>query len=60
MVVIVITVAVRGPGVEAELKGDPSERWSFINSGFFEAIGVISFAFVVSYTSLDMSDQSMS
>lgn len=48
MVVIVITVAVRGPGVEFELKGDPTQRWTFLESGFFEAIGVISFAFVVS------------
>lgn len=48
MVVIVITVAVRGPGVEYELKGDPTQRWTFLESGFFEAIGVISFAFVVS------------
>lgn len=48
MVVIVITVAVRGPGVESELKGDSSQRWTFLESGFFEAIGVISFAFVVS------------
>lgn len=48
MVVIVISVAVRGPGVEDVLKGDPTERWTFINTGLFEAIGVISFAFVVS------------
>lgn len=52
MVVIVVTVAVRGPGVELELKGDPSERWSLLNSGFFEAIGVISFAFVCHHNSL--------
>lgn len=47
MVVIVISVGVRGPGVEADLKGDPAERWTFVRGGFFEAIGVISFAFVV-------------
>lgn len=47
MVIIVISVAVQGPGVDASLKGDPSERWTFVRSGFFEAIGVISFAFVV-------------
>lgn len=47
MVVIVISVGVRGPGVEEDLKGDPAERWSFVRSGVFEAIGVISFAFVV-------------
>lgn len=51
MVVIVISVAVRGPGVEYELKGDPSERWTFVQTGFFEAIGVISFAFVCHHNS---------
>lgn len=48
MVFIVIAVGVRGPGVEESLKGDADERWTFVRSGFFEAIGVISFAFVVS------------
>ena len=48
MVVIVVSVAVRGPGVEDSLKGDPSRRWTVLEAGFFEAIGVISFAFVVS------------
>lgn len=48
MVFIVISVGVRGPGVEDDLKGNPDERWTFVRSGFFEAIGVISFAFVVS------------
>ncbi|KAK4701369.1 solute carrier family 38 (sodium-coupled neutral amino acid transporter), member 11, partial [Phenoliferia sp. Uapishka_3] len=52
MVVIVVSVGVRGPGVEADLKGDPSERWTFIRGGFFEAIGVISFAFVCHHNSL--------
>lgn len=50
MVVIVASVAIRGPGVEQSLKGNPAERWTFVGSGFFEAIGVISFAFVVSLT----------
>ncbi|ORY91585.1 transmembrane amino acid transporter protein-domain-containing protein [Leucosporidium creatinivorum] len=52
MVFIVISVGVRGPGVEDYLKGDPSERWTFVRSGFFEAIGVISFAFVCHHNSL--------
>lgn len=51
MVVIVASVAIRGPGVELSLKGNPAERWTFLGGGFFEAIGVISFAFVVSLTS---------
>ncbi|GAA6054147.1 hypothetical protein JCM3770_003219 [Rhodotorula araucariae] len=52
MVVIVISVGVRGPSVEDALKGDPSQRWTVIDSGFFEAIGVISFAFVCHHNSL--------
>ncbi|GAA5916392.1 Avt2p [Sporobolomyces salmoneus] len=52
MVVIVVSVAVRGPGVADSLKGDPSMRWTVLESGFFEAIGVISFAFVCHHNSL--------
>ncbi|KAM0745666.1 hypothetical protein T439DRAFT_295098 [Meredithblackwellia eburnea MCA 4105] len=52
MVVIVVSVAVRGPGVDDALKGDHEDRWTFVESGFFEAIGVISFAFVCHHNSL--------
>ncbi|GAA5986499.1 hypothetical protein JCM10908_003777 [Rhodotorula pacifica] len=52
MVVIVISVGVRGPTVENELKGSSSERWTLLESGVFEAIGVISFAFVCHHNSL--------
>ncbi|KAM0788841.1 hypothetical protein ACM66B_002926 [Microbotryomycetes sp. NB124-2] len=52
MVFIVVSVGIRGPGVEDNLKGDPSERWTFIRPGFFEAIGVMSFAFVCHHNSL--------
>ncbi|KAK4057963.1 hypothetical protein OIO90_001182 [Microbotryomycetes sp. JL221] len=52
MVFIVVSVGVRGPGVDDDLKGDPSERWTFIKPGFFEAIGVMSFAFVCHHNSL--------
>ena len=45
MFIIVISVLVEGPNVPPELKGDPSERFTFINTGIFQAIGVISFAF---------------
>lgn len=45
MCIIVISVLIEGPHVPPELKGDPSERFTFINSGIFQAIGVISFAF---------------
>jgi solute carrier family 38 (sodium-coupled neutral amino acid transporter), member 11 len=52
MVVIVISVLVRGTQVSPELKGDPEKRWSFIEPGVFQAIGVISFAFVCHHNSL--------
>ncbi|GAA5821852.1 hypothetical protein JCM10212_007043 [Sporobolomyces blumeae] len=52
MVVIVVSVAVRGPGVADSLKGDPGTRWTVLENGFFEAIGVISFAFVCHHNSL--------
>ncbi|GAA5844051.1 hypothetical protein JCM9279_003715 [Rhodotorula babjevae] len=52
MVFIVISVGVRGPGVADELKGDPEQRWTILESGLFEAIGVISFAFVCHHNSL--------
>ncbi|GAA6031187.1 hypothetical protein JCM8097_004051 [Rhodosporidiobolus ruineniae] len=52
MVVIVISVGLRGPGVEDSLKGDPAQRWTWLENGVFEAIGVISFAFVCHHNSL--------
>lgn len=52
MLIIVTSVLVEGPHVVPELKGDPSERFSIINSGVFQAIGVISFAFVCHHNSL--------
>jgi solute carrier family 38 (sodium-coupled neutral amino acid transporter), member 11 len=42
MVVIVITVIVQGFRVSSDLRGD-IKGFIFINSGFFQAIGVISF-----------------
>ncbi|XP_006461096.1 hypothetical protein AGABI2DRAFT_221574 [Agaricus bisporus var. bisporus H97] len=52
MFIIVITVVVEGPKVPAELKGDPSKKWSIAGPGIFQAIGVISFAFVCHHNSL--------
>ncbi|KAF9042872.1 transmembrane amino acid transporter protein-domain-containing protein [Rhodocollybia butyracea] len=52
MLIIVISVLVEGPHVPPTLKGDPSLRFSFVNSGIFQAIGVISFAFVCHHNSL--------
>ena len=45
MFIIVISVLVEGPHVPIEFKGDPSHKWSFLGTGFFRAVGVISFAF---------------
>ncbi|KAJ3818434.1 amino acid transporter [Lentinula raphanica] len=52
MIIIVASVLVEGPQVPAILKGDPSLRFSFVNAGIFQAIGVISFAFVCHHNSL--------
>ncbi|TEB38377.1 AAAP amino acid permease [Coprinellus micaceus] len=52
MCIIVISVLVEGPNVPKELKGDPSQRFTVINTGIFQAIGVISFAFVCHHNSL--------
>lgn len=52
MLIIVCSVLIEGPHVTPELKGDPSERFSIIRPGVFQAIGVISFAFVCHHNSL--------
>ncbi|KIY50361.1 AAAP amino acid permease [Fistulina hepatica ATCC 64428] len=52
MLIIVIAVCTRGPQVSPALKGDPSKRFSFIEPGIFQAVGVISFAFVCHHNSL--------
>lgn len=52
MLIIVISVLIEGPHVSEELKGDPSKRLTFISPGVFQAIGVISFAFVCHHNSL--------
>lgn len=52
MVIIVTSVLIEGPHVTPELKGDPSKRFTFIGPGVFQAIGVISFAFVCHHNSL--------
>ena len=45
MIIIVVSVLVEAPQVPPRLKGDPSKRFSIIEPGVFQAIGVISFAF---------------
>jgi sodium-coupled neutral amino acid transporter 11 len=52
MLIIVTSVLVEGPQVTPELRGDPKKRFTFIQPGFFQAIGVISFAFVCHHNSL--------
>lgn len=52
MIIIVTSVLIEGPQVPSELKGDPSKRFSVVGPGVFQAIGVISFAFVCHHNSL--------
>ncbi|KAI0063608.1 amino acid transporter [Artomyces pyxidatus] len=52
MLIIVASVIFEGPLVEPLLKGDPGKRFSIIEPGVFQAIGVISFAFVCHHNSL--------
>lgn len=46
MLVIVCSVLIEGSRVSPEMMGSSSERFTFIRPRVFEAIGVISFAFV--------------
>ncbi|KAH9832215.1 amino acid transporter [Rhodofomes roseus] len=52
MVTIVVSVLIDSPRVPPELKGDPSKRFTVLGPGVFQAIGVISFAFVCHHNSL--------
>ncbi|KIS69728.1 uncharacterized protein UMAG_02253 [Mycosarcoma maydis] len=53
MVVIIVAVTIRGPAMPAELKGDPSLRFTIVNvSNLVRSISVISFAFVCHHNSL--------
>ncbi|KAI0930309.1 hypothetical protein AcW1_009038 [Taiwanofungus camphoratus] len=52
MIIIVIAVLVDGPRVAPELKGDQNQRFTVLGPGVFQAIGVISFAFVCHHNSL--------
>lgn len=52
MLVIILTVLTQGPLVKAEDKGKMSTPLWTINGGIFQAIGVISFAFVCHHNSL--------
>ena len=52
MLIIVTSVLIEGPHVTPNLKGDPSKRFSIIEPSVFQAIGVMSFAFVCHHNSL--------
>lgn len=53
MVVIIVAVTIRGPATPAELKGDPSLRFTVLNiTNVVRSISVISFAFVCHHNSL--------
>ncbi|KAJ7925314.1 amino acid transporter [Mycena leptocephala] len=52
MIIIVVSVLIESPNTSPELKGDPAKRFSIIEPGIFQAIGVISFAFVCHHNSL--------
>lgn len=44
MLVIVVSVVIKGPGVDPELRGSRDHVFTIIEPKVFEAIGVISFA----------------
>ncbi|CDO69241.1 hypothetical protein BN946_scf185042.g143 [Trametes cinnabarina] len=52
MIIIVTSVLVEGAHVASDLKGDPAKRFTVLGDGVFQAIGVISFAFVCHHNSL--------
>ncbi|PPQ67311.1 hypothetical protein CVT25_005895 [Psilocybe cyanescens] len=52
MLIIVFSVFIEGPHVPQELKGKQEGKFSIIEPGIFQAIGVISFAFVCHHNSL--------
>jgi sodium-coupled neutral amino acid transporter 11 len=51
MAIILFTVITQGPRVDSSLRGD-IHKSLFVNSGFFQAVGIISFAFVCHHNSL--------
>jgi sodium-coupled neutral amino acid transporter 11 len=52
MIIIVTSVLIRAPQSPVELQGDPELRLTIVQPGVFQAIGVISFAFVCHHNSL--------
>ncbi|CAG8661041.1 7460_t:CDS:2 [Ambispora leptoticha] len=56
MVIIVLCIVVKGPLVKPELRGNEKGKWDFAHPQLFQAIGVISFAFVCHHNSLLIFD----
>lgn len=56
MLIIVLTVVIRGPALNTDLKGSFSLPLLTVNSGIFQGISVISFAFVCHHNSLLIYD----
>ncbi|KAG0251400.1 hypothetical protein DFQ27_008776 [Actinomortierella ambigua] len=46
LIVIIVAVVIEGPRADPEIRGDPQAAFTFIRPQIFQAIGVISFAFV--------------
>lgn len=55
MLIIVFAVLIEGPHVPPELKGNQGGKFSIIDSGIFQAIGVISFAFGASFLDITLN-----
>ncbi|EIN11827.1 amino acid transporter [Punctularia strigosozonata HHB-11173 SS5] len=52
MLVIVFSILIEAPRTPPELHGDPARRFSLVGPGVFQAVGVMSFAFVCHHNSL--------
>ncbi|KAJ1961581.1 hypothetical protein GGI12_003176, partial [Dipsacomyces acuminosporus] len=51
MCTIIVSVIVEGPQIDSKLRAGPDSPVSFANTGFFQAVGVITFAFVCHHNS---------
>ncbi|CAG8596402.1 14494_t:CDS:2 [Funneliformis caledonium] len=56
MVIIVVAVVIEAPRVDPRYKGGDKGTWDFVHPEMFQAIGVISFAFVCHHNSLLIFD----
>ncbi|KAI8644771.1 transmembrane amino acid transporter protein-domain-containing protein [Parasitella parasitica] len=51
IIVIIVSVAIEGPSTAAEIRGSPDLMFNFMGNEVFQAIAVISFAFVCHHNS---------